>query len=214
MTEISYLTTIESAIIYGTLLGDGTIVKRGNSYRLKIDHGIDQKDYVQWKHQKLQRLCQTTQPPKITKDKRGFEGVEFYTTSGLYLKPYHDLFYKKAASGRYEKRITQELIDSLPMNPYVLAAVFMDDGSVRNDCYAGKLAFQGYPREDIELFVQYLNKWGIQASIARHTVKSGQYYLNLNAATFGNLVKIIEPIVREIPSLQYKLNENLKPRND
>lgn len=212
--SLGSLTDTESGIIFGTLLGDATLVKRNESYRLKIDHGIDQLEFVNWKHSKLKRLCTTTQPPRKITDRRGFENVEFYTSSGLYLKPYFHLFYKLNEKGKYKKTITPELVYSLPMNPYVLAMFFLDDGSVRNDCAAGKIATMGFSKEEQELLIPYFEEWGIKINVVRHTVKSNQYYINLPASTFGTLVELIEPIVMEIPSMEYKLNKARKPRND
>jgi hypothetical protein len=153
------------------LLGDSNIQKRIQSYRLKIDHSMDQQQYVLWKHKQLKRLCQTTQPPKKTIDKKGFEGLEFYTSSGTYLKSYHELFYKPVEKlGKngnkkviFVKTITEKLINLLPMHPMVLATFFMDDGSVRDDCYAGKIATQGFTLVENNLLCEYLAKWNIGA---------------------------------------------------
>ena len=223
LTNIEPLTMEESALIMGTLLGDAHIQKRGaNSYRLKIDHSVDQADLVKWKYSKLQRLCQTTQPPKETIDTKGFKGLEFYTSSGVYLLKFHELFYEpRKAKGSdktvYVKRVTKKLVDNLPNHPLVLATFFMDDGSVRNDCYAGKIATQGFPLEDCHFLTEFLDKCGVKGSqIVPHTKKGGQYYLSLPArsGTFGKLVEYVEPIVREVPGMIYKLNEGWKPRND
>jgi len=115
---------------------------------------------------------------------------------------------------RYVKTITQNLIDKLPMHPIVLAAFFMDDGSVRNDCYSGKFATQGFSLEENHLLSQYFKKWNINTKVVAHVKSQNQYYLTVPAATFGTLVEIIEPIVREVPSMYYKLNDINKPRND
>lgn len=210
------LTVEEDAVIHGTLLGDAHLQKRGEgSYRLKIDHSIDQKEYVQWKYRQLKRLCETTQGPTTTTQK----GYEFYTSSGKYLKRYHDLYYKEVKTGekvKYVKTITEELIKVLPMHPLVLATFFMDDGDARNDCYAGKIATQGFSKEGSELLCSYLAKWGIAGRVVVHTEKSGQFYITLPATpgAFAKLVDIIAPIVKEIPDMVYKLNERYKPRND
>jgi hypothetical protein len=230
----------ERALIMGTLLGDAHLQRRDNSYRLKIEHGIQQKSYVEWKYKKLRRLCTTTQSPKVVPEipdiqvkpfQTPFQTVVFYTSSGKWLKEFHDLFYaerssdlsaeisgtirdkeddmgkdKKGEKKKYVKTITQKLIDSLPMDPMVLAVLFMDDGSVRDDCFAGKLATQGFTKEESKLLCQYLNKWNIDGHVVANSKAKNQYYIGLPAATFGNFVRLIEPIVREIPEMMYKLN--------
>lgn len=106
--SLGRLTGDEESIVKATLMGDASLVRRGNSFRVKIDHGIDQKSYVNWKREKLARLCPTTQPPKEVTDKRGFVGVEFYTSSSSIYAPIHDLLFVKQPNGRYKKTLTPE----------------------------------------------------------------------------------------------------------
>jgi hypothetical protein len=106
--------------------------------------------------------------------------------------------------------IPPDFIQNLPMHPLVLASFYLDDGSVRDDCYAGKLATQGFSQTENQLICDYLKKWGVQGNVVRHTVASGQSYIRLPAKTFGTLIEIVEPFVRQIPSLIYKLNESRK----
>lgn len=185
---------------------------------------IEQEQYVLWKHEQLKRLCQTTQLPKKTIDNKGYECLEFYTSSGEYLQSFHELFYEPVENvdknGKkkvtYVKTITKKLIQKLPMHPMVLATFFMDDGSVRNDSYAGKLATQGYTEAENYLLCEYLAKWGIEACVVKHTEESGQFYITIPASNdaFGKLVRVVSPIVNQIPDMFYKLNENRRPRND
>jgi len=215
----NFLLNEEKALIMGTLLGDAHIQKRGNSYRLKIAHGIDQRSYVLWKYAKLERFCKTTRPPEIKTDKNGFQTVVFYTISGKWLEEIFHLFYKNTGQERdgkvrFRKTITPELIENLPMIPQLLAVFFMDDGSVRSDCYAGKLATQGFSKDENHLLCSYLKKWGIECQVVAHKKSQNQYYISIPSKSFGNLVKEVEPIVKEIPEMIYKLNDQCKPRND
>ena len=99
------LTSEETAIILGTLLGDAHLQKRGpNSYRLKITHSINQKSYVNWLHNKLNRLCTTTQRPVVKTDKKDYQTIEFYLSSGIWLKDFFDLFYTKKNNKFIRKR--------------------------------------------------------------------------------------------------------------
>lgn len=203
------------ALIMGTLLGDGHIQKRKGSYRLKIEHGINQEAYVRWKYWKLKKdgFCETTQEPIVRNNKSG-QSVQFYTSSGKWLEEIYHLFYQRDTNGRYIKTITPELISNLPMNPILLAVFFMDDGSVRNDCYAGKLATQGFSKNEQHLLNNYLLKWNLKCQLVLHSRKKSQYYITIPATTFRNLVLNIEAIVNEIPEMAYKLNYLCKPRND
>jgi hypothetical protein len=52
-------------VIIGLLLGDGTLETQNNgkTWRLKVEHSIEQKEYVDWLYQQLKDLVRT--PPKI-----------------------------------------------------------------------------------------------------------------------------------------------------
>lgn len=224
--ELGTLTLEEYAVITGTLLGDGHLQKKTETtYRLRILHSLAQQDYVMWKYNKLKRLCSTTKPPEEVVNNKTFKkkGFVFYTSSlslSLSLfKDIHSLFYKQVQNPKtgkmiWKKTITPKLIEELPMHPLVLANFYLDDGSVRNDCYAGKLATQGFSKEECELLREYMLKWKINCNVVSHTLESNTYYLSIVASTFGNLIEVIEPTVKEIPSMIYKLNEINRPRND
>jgi hypothetical protein len=224
--SIGELTDTETALLMGTVLGDSNIKKKASNWRIRILHKEENKDYVLWKRAKLARLCSTTKEPyKILQKRQGNEypAYEFYTSTLPNFGPLRNLFYKPVVvlgpegnplmgpdgqvETKFKKLITQELIDKLPMNQLVLAAFYMDDGSVRNDCYAGKIASQGFQKEENLLFSSYLAKRGVDCTVVRHTTKGGQYYINLSANTFSRFIEIIEPTVREVPSMVYKLNE-------
>lgn len=212
--EESIITSYEKALIMGSLLGDAHIQKRNGSYRLKIEHGSKQKSYVLWKHSKLAFFCQTTKEPVERISTKGYGTFQFYTRSGKWLSTIYHLFYKQDANGRYVKTITPELIKALPIDPVLLAVFFMDDGSVRNDCYSGKLATQGFSLEQQHLLASYLKNYGINCNVVAHSKSKKQYYLSIPAKSFHNLISHIEPVVNEIPEMVYKLNISCKPRND
>lgn len=212
MTNQIVLTSLERALIIGTLLGDAHIQKRGNSFRLKIEHGIGQEAYVLWKYEKLKRLCSRTQPPKRVLSKH--DTVVFYTSSGLYLEEIYNLFYIQTVDGRYVKTITKQLVEALPVEAMVLATFFMDDGSVRSDCYSAKLATQGFSLEENKLLCVWLREFNIPAQVVAHIKSKNQYYVTIPAKAFPFLVKVIEPIVNEVKGMSYKLNYSRRPRND
>lgn len=138
----------------------------------------------------------------------------FYTNSSPIFKEIYELFFKKGENGLYVKHITQELIDNLPMSPYVLALCFLDDGSVRNDYYSGKLACMCFPKDEQELLVQYFEKWGITCKTTLQDSEKNTYYISFPVKGFPRLIEIIEPLVKEVPAMAYKLNSACKPCND
>jgi hypothetical protein len=202
------LTNIETAIIFGIMLGDGYLHDRLNgTYRLKIEHCLKQKEYVLWTYEHLKRLCSNVQPPVETpRRKTSGPGVLFYTNSSPILGDIHKLFYKKQPDGSFRKTITKELIDQIPMSPYVLATLWMDDGSVRNDTYSGKLASMGFTRPEQELLLIYFKKWGLNCKVVWNQKTKNHSYITVPAAEFQKLVDIIEPVIINVPTMVYKLN--------
>jgi hypothetical protein len=215
------LTNYQQALITGILLGDGHLQLRSdNEARLRVAHGIKQKNYVFWKYKQLIDLCVNTQRPAYDPSSQTYW---FQTQQSSILYFYHCMFYKPIYSiekqqTTYVKTITSNLIDFLQnmdkkCNHVVLAVWFMDDGSVRNDCYSGKLATHNFSYQQQELLKFWLQKVGIPTSIICHTKKSGQWYLSIPAQSFQNWVLCIESTVVQIPEMVYKLNQKRKPKH-
>lgn len=211
-----FFTAEENAIILGTLFTDAHIQKRGpDSYRLKITHSDKAVDYINWKHRRLLRLCDTTQPPTLATDTKGYSTYTFYATSDKAYEYYHKLFYhpvqvpgKKKV--KYVKRLTSDVIASLPTDKLLfglfLMVVYFDDGSIRNDAHSGRVATHSFSKEQQQLFVDYIKeKYGITMTLPKHTTKSKQFYMSILAETFENFLDLIRPHVHEVPTMHYKL---------
>ena len=189
----------------GGLLGDLTIVKRQNSYRVKVAHSPKNKDYVYWKYEQLKRLCHSTQPPVLNG-----KNLEFYLSSSLIYKPLHEIIYQAVQTSnkvKYVKTITQKLIDSLPTSNLLLAVWFMDDGNARNDCYAGRIAAMSFSYDEQVLLLDYIkSRYNIDGKIILNSKLKNHYQIIIPAKSFGKFVKLIQPFVEKIPSMVYKLN--------
>lgn len=227
MTHLK-LTSIEEAILLGTLLGDGHIQKRGNSFRSKICHCEKHKQYVDWKYKHLKRLCDNNHEPKTVYDKNNFASYFFYLQSGTYLEPYHTLFYHpyvwtskkdshknaKKPKIKYKKKITQTLIENLPNDALLLAVWFLDDGSCRTNVFSGRIATQGFSKDEQFLLQQYLLQgFGIKTQVVLHNRLKQQYYLSIPGKNnnFANFVDLVKPTVNSIDCMKYKIKN---PRND
>jgi hypothetical protein len=210
----------ENAVLFGTMLADGHLQNRNGSCRMKLEHTSKKEPYITWKCDILQYYCMPNTVPIQQVRKKG--NVHYFWTrqTFTFLNVLHGLFYepksKVTADGvekvSFVKTITPKLLKAMPKSPYVLAVLFMDDGSVRDDAYSGKLAMQSYTYEEQLLFAAYLKEvYDLDVNVVKHTVLSGQFYISIPASTFSKLVKIIEPCVREIPCMVYKLNEGRRP---
>lgn len=213
------LTDREKAILLGSALGDGTFVKRKNSYRIRICHSVKQGDYTRWMHKELSRLCSDESTISIRTDNKGYQTEEFYLEAQPYMETLYHMFYKKTTNSnqepscesedeKYRKTITPELVETLPDDGVLLAVWFMDDGSVRNDAFSGKLATEGFTKEENELLCLYLARIGINASVVANSVEKQQYYISLVTKAFKPFIVKAAPTIREVPSMEYKLNLN------
>jgi hypothetical protein len=214
----------EEAVFMGHLLGDGHVQKRGKqAYRTRIQHCEKQLSYVEWKYKQLERFAYDK--PKLVVSKQGASNYLFYLESGVYLKKYHDLFYKpyvwtsknetnEKPKIRYRKTITETLINYLPKDPLLLAVWFMDDGNLRPDCFSGRLATQGFSKEEHFLLQDYIaTNFSIKTSIVLHNAVKKSYYLSIPAKhnNFSNFVDLVRPAIAHVPCMQYKIKAT---RND
>lgn len=194
------LTSRQRSIIVGKLLGDGHLESQdeGRTYRLKIEHSIKQKEYVDWLYEELKNLV--GKPPYIKK--RGeFKSYGFFTYSLGSLRFYGHQFY----SGN--KKIIPKLIHKL-INPLVLAIWFMDDGSYKSlDHKTYIIHTLGYSKKDLNLLKEaFKKKFDIDVALHRQSNKWRIYIKSASANLFRS---IIYPYI--ISSMKYKLGEH-KPK--
>ena len=106
----------ERAVIVGCLLGDGAMRCKTNAL-LEVNHSWAQRDYVDWKYCKLQRLVST---PPSSRLGNGIRIAYRFTTRSI--PELTELYYQFYADGR--KRIPGDL----KLEPLSLAVWVMDDG--------------------------------------------------------------------------------------
>lgn len=187
---VGSLTQEQDSIIVGSLLGDGylRIVPGRKNALLEINHCFKQKDYVDWKYEKLKAIVKT--PPKMRKSNGGRIAYRFFTRQNSNLSDFYREFYKQS------KKI---LPKNLKINPLVLAVWFMDDGSrSRNTYYLNTQQFNvGFQQQLIEVLK---SDYGICCSLN----KDKEYTrIRIKQESAGNFRKLISEYI--IPSMKYKL---------
>lgn len=186
-------------LILGSALGDGylTVVSGNNkNSRLHYGHCAEQKDYLQWKLNILEKY-NLHSPSGI---------YEYVQHSGRYLKgyatiyqgrsiyhpiftKYRDIFYKERT-----KIVPKNSVDEL--DTLGLAIWYMDDGNVTTSSY--QFNTQGFNK--IELF--YLQEMLLQ-NFSIHTTINSTNILHVKHRSSDLLIHLIKPHI--IPSMQYKL---------
>lgn len=199
------LTDEQREIIVGLLLGDGHLEtqNKGRTFRLKVEHAISQKDYVDWLYQKFQNMVLTE--PQIKEQTIGdkvYQKYWFSTISIGSLRFYSQLFYVK------HKKVVPKIIDKL-VTPLSLAVWFMDDGSLKSK-YNKARVINTQSFDDISLKRlqdMLLKKFHIQTTL-RMQPEGKQIYIP--SAEAEKFVQVIRPYI--IPSMEYKIKLTQLPK--
>lgn len=192
------LNDIQRSILVGTLLGDGHLETqdKGKTYRLKLEHQIAQRDYLEWIYDQFQEWIPSGIRSRIKKN--GYEYVLFDTYSHGAFRFYAQQFYP---SGKKE---IPKLIEKL-LDPMALAIWFMDDGSWKSDKHKTYIIHTlGYSKKDLELVQKILKKkFDLETSL--HAQKGKYWRLYVKSESAKKFKDLIEPYTSQIPSMQNKM---------
>ena|SRR3989344_3611372 len=124
----------QEQIIMGKILGDGHLETANHrTYRLKIEHSIKQKFYVDWLYEQLMNLASNSPKVKLQKVKdKIYKKCWFNTSYSGSFRFYYQQFYLNG------KKIVPKLIGRW-LTPLTLAVWFMDDGSVKSKYHQAKI---------------------------------------------------------------------------
>lgn len=191
------LTQEEREIIAGCLLGDGTLTRAGKNYRLRIEHQAMHREYVDWKHQKLSRLC--VNGCKLVKQHNSYR---FGTVGHPELNQWRTEFYGSDGV----KRIPESMIRWI--SPVSIAVWFMDDGYKIHRTVG--IAAHCFSEQDIDLLRSVLGKH----EVASQTQLDGHGHgkrLYIPTGSYEVFERLVKPYVDQVPCMAYKLRQ---PRRD
>lgn len=180
------LTTEQLGLVIGSMLGDGYLVKTTSGFAFRVNHGLKQKDYVDWKHTKL---------GDFTNSKPRQSGSTYYFRTVTHPKftELRHVFYQDRL-----KVIPRNLTEKL-MSPFILAVWIMDDGSC--DGRQLRINTQCFSQEE-QVFLQNVlrAKLGIETTLNRD---KKQLRLRVSAKSMDHLKELVIPHI--VPSMLYKL---------
>lgn len=178
----------QQEIVIGSLLGDGYLVRTTRGRAFRVNHGLAQQAYVDWKYSELCLL--TNSPPRRSSNKCYY----FRTVSHDYFNELYKIFYPE---GR--KALPLELVYER-LSPLMLSVWFMDDGAKDGDQI--RINSQSFSRKENEALIEILEaKFGIVATLNRD---KNRYRLRVSAKSMSNVRQLVAPHI--IPSMQYKLS--------
>ncbi|MCG2719358.1 MAG: hypothetical protein L6266_01275 [Nanoarchaeota archaeon] len=180
------LTQSEYDVLIGSILGDGYITKKG---KIQIEQGEKQKQYVEWKYEKLINA----KSGNIIKTTRKYKGKEFSSYrfwTRQFFSSWRKTFYP------YDEKIIPRA--KINFSPLLLAVWYMDDGYLRKENTIA-LSTDKFNRSELVYLTKELNiQHGLNVSI----VKSKKLYFDTSSSIkFLNMVK---PYI--IPSMMYKIS--------
>lgn len=196
------LSQTQREILVGTLLGDGHLETKdgGNTYRLKIEHTIKQKEYVLWLSAQFGEWVNTspkirTRPVTFREKTKQYSRVGFATLSSGSLRFYGHQFYQ------HQKKVVPKLIHRW-LTPLALAVWYMDDGSIKSsDHRTVLLNTHSFNENDLKRLQCILEKkYGIKTRFRDQKDGTQLYFLS---ETVDRFLRVIEPYI--IPSMRYKL---------
>jgi uracil-DNA glycosylase len=185
-------------VVCGTLLGDGTLVRRSAS--LTMSHSERQAEYAEFKAQLLAELDPRTDTfavAAVANGARCYPTVQVRTLAHRALGLLRSDFYTPS------KRVPRWIADRL--NERMLAIWFMDDGYLRvrpGRRPRAEIATVCFSDEDLQSLLRGLARLGIAAKALR-----GRIHLGVDATE--TLSRLIAPYVP--PSMRYKLHPEVEP---
>lgn len=192
------LNDIQRSVLVGTLLGDGHLETqdKGKTYRLKLEHQVAQRDYLQWIYDQFKEWVPGGIRSRVKKN--GYEYVLFDTYSHGAFRFYAQQFYP------HGKKEIPKLINQL-LDPMALAIWFMDDGSWKSDKHKTFIIHTlGYSKKDLELVQKALKKkFDLETSL--HAQKGKYWRLYVKSESAEKFRRLIEPYTSQIPSMQNKM---------
>ena len=186
---VGSLTQTQQSIIIGTILGDGyvRIVKGRKNAFLEINHSLKQKEYVDWKYNRLRSIA--AGEPHSRKSNGNREAYRFHTKQLPELTILFRKFYK---NGRKN-------IPKIHLDPLMLAVWFMDDGSKSrgSDIY---LNTQQFDNKDQQCILHMLSEMNLEARLNKD-----KHYQRVRFMK-SSLPRLKEIIYKHvIPSMKYKI---------
>ena len=188
-------------LILGSLLGDSSIIFRGESRAVASGHSIAQEDYLKYKMSILGKLA-LQQKGQIGGFPGSKENVRFITAGSVSITN----LIKNYCEVNSQKTVTKQWADKL--TPIGLAFWYMDDGSIQHRDEKKQrpkaiLFTNSYSLPEVSILKEMLlNKYGIASEIRTKDCYKGNV-LDLSSDGSAVFYSLIAPYVCE--SMKYKL---------
>lgn len=200
-------------LLIGLLLGDGTI---SNNYVFKLSHATQQRAYLQWKIDLLNRYGIKNNGIKEYVSTCGYNTGKTVLYSQLSIIPFikvlRRVFYKP-------KKIigNRKLLNRLTAQE--IAIWYMDDGNL--DFRKTGTKIHGFyikistctPKEETQVLIDYFKEeWDINFYMFHEGRQEDSYSLCCGTKEGIKFVELVKPYVSQIPEMTYKITYDLSQR--
>jgi len=189
--DVTPLSFFQKQLIFGSLLGDGSIVKgkSDKNCRFSEAHSIKQKEYLLFKCEKLKPYSgKFIEYP----GKYGME-CKFSSKNHSCFNVFKKMFYSKSGKKVIKFTTLKHII-----HPLALAMWFGDDGSKEKREY--RLATASFSKKEVKLLIKWLKKvFSIESSLLKH----GKYWYIAIRKDRWKFTKLVKPYLSK--GLNYKL---------
>lgn len=189
------LTYIESQVLIGKMLGDGSLSSQGKS--VSFNQSKKQEGYLDYTLEMLGPVAGNKTSESIS----GY-GTTMCRARTVSRKEIEDLFCKWTKNGK------KEIPEDMTLSPISMSFWYMDDGSlVHSDGQEDRAAFAvcGFSVESCENLVNALKRLDIDATVKNY---DGYNRIFLNADNADKLFVLISPYIPQC--MQYKLPERYR----
>jgi len=192
----------QKEVLIGILLGDATLETQnsGRTYRLKVEHSIKQRVYVEHLYDIFRSWVLSMPRFKnvVLRSGKRYESINFSTISHGAFRFYAHQFYR---DGR--KKVIPKLINHW-LTPKIFAYWFMDDGSTKSkQSKAVIFNTQGYQAYEVRRLAKILEaKFGL---IAKPRKQKEGYQIYISGRSYERFKSLVSSYI--IPEMQYKIPE-------
>lgn len=196
-------------IIYGSLLGDGCLIKTTNGYRFSIGQCERFLPYLEWKKSKTTNIFQQEKPCRY-QHRIGSFHYYYHSISHPEFNKIYKLFYIKKI-----KCISQKILNNI--DELALAIWYQDDGSYNHNKNSKQifLCTDSYTLKEHQLLQKwFMKKWNIEtkiqyikSSVTTFGTKKSCYRIRINRKEVPKFIMIIKDFIQY--SMFHKLPTNL-----
>jgi recombination protein RecA len=186
------LTPLQREVLYGTLLGDGSLKPHYGKYKnsfFQMRHGITQEEWFNWKAEQLYSI--STDKATHVQKPDGYSSKEKSHFKSRALPCLTRLEQEVNTNG--EKDFTKPWLFNLTETS--LMVWYLDDGGLmgRN----GKLSTQGFGKDGALYLISYLlKKWDLPGTLRSQVLQGKRYwFIQLSPKPLKRFLELIMPLI-------------------